>query len=170
MWLTVYLIPCIFIIVFIIAKGKKVKVYDSFAEGVKGAIPLVFSIFPFIATIMLMMELFEVSGLSSKMITFLTPACSFLGIPKEIVKLVILKPFSGSGSTALLVEVFSVYGADSYIARCACICYGASETIFYVSAVYFSTVKEKKLFVPILVALLCSLFATTLGCFLCRFI
>jgi len=61
------------------------------------------------------------------------------------------------------------YGADSYIARCACVAYGSSETVFYVAAVYFASVKEKKLAVPIAIALCANFIALVFGCFLCRF-
>ena len=62
--LFVYLIPALFVVVFIVAAIRKVKVYDSFAEGVKGAIPLVVSLFPFVAAVLILSQLFEASGLS----------------------------------------------------------------------------------------------------------
>ena len=90
-------------------------------------------------------------------------------MPEEIGKLALVKPFSGSGATALLSEIFQKYGADSYIARCACVAYGSSETVFYVAAVYFASVREKKLAVPIAIALCANFIALVFGCFLCRF-
>ena len=59
--------------------------------------------------------------------------------------MVLIKPFSGSGSIAYLNEIIKNYGADSYITRCACVCFGSSETVFYISAVYFAKTKSKKL-------------------------
>ncbi len=79
-----------------------------------------------------------------------------------------MKPFSGSGSTALLSEILSSYGAESYIGRCACVCYGSSETVFYISAVYFAGVKQKKLFKPVFIALIVNFLTVILGCLLCR--
>ena len=163
-------IPLIFLALFIFALVKKVKLYDSFTEGVKEAIPLVISLFPYLAAILILSELFELSGLSGYLTKALSPAFRFLGIPPEISKLVLMKPFSGSGSTALLSEIFAEYGADSYIARCACVAYGSSETVFYISAVYFAGVKQKKLFLPIVISLVANLLGAILGCFLCRFL
>ena len=159
--LFVYLIPALFVVVFIVAAIRKVKVYDSFAEGVKGAIPLVVSLFPFVAAVL--------SGLSDGLQSLLAPVFRLVGVPEEIGKLALVKPFSGSGATALLSEIFQKYGADSYIARCACVAYGSSETVFYVAAVYFASVREKKLAVPIAIALCANFIALVFGCFLCRF-
>lgn len=161
-------IPLLFLSVFAYAAIKRVNVYDSFVKGVKGAVPLLLSIFPYIVCIFVMTELFEKSGLSDKVISFLSPAFEKLGIPKEIVKLVLIKPFSGSGSTALLSDILSAYGADSYVARCACVCYGSSETVFYIAAVYFSSVKKKKIFLPIVISLVASFLSTIFACLICR--
>ncbi len=168
--LFVYVIPLIFIIVFIIAAVKKVKTYDAFAEGVKGVVPLIVNLFPFVATMLIMSELFEISGLSNCLQNLLSPVFGFLGVPEEIIKLALVKPFSGSGSTALLTEIFNKYGADSFVARCACVAYGSSETVFYVSAVYFSAVKNKRLAKPVFIALFANFLALVFGCFLCKII
>ena len=121
-----YILPVAFIGVILIAALRKVRVYDSFAEGIKGAIPLVLSLFPYIAAILILTELFDASGLSDRLNEALSPAFSFLGIPPEISRLVLLKPFSGSGSTAVLSEIFAKYGADSYISRCAAVVYASA--------------------------------------------
>ncbi len=163
------IVPLLFCALFLYALIKKVKLYDHFTLGMKEAIPLVISLFPYLAAVLMLSELFEQSGLSEKLISLLAPFFRFLGIPQEITKLVLLKPFSGSGSTALLSEIFSAYGADSYIARCAAVSYGSSETVFYISAVYFAGVKKKKLLKPVLIALVSNFSAVVLGCFLCRF-
>lgn len=163
-------IPVILIAVTVYAILKKVKPYDSFAAGAGRALPLVFSIFPYLTAIFVMTELFKTSGLSDKLISFLTPAFEFLGIPSEIAPLVILKPFSGGGSLAVLTEIFEKYGADGYIPLCASAVYGSTETTFYVSAVYFSKVKEKRLTKPILISIFSTFVSTIFACFLCRLI
>ncbi|HIZ63836.1 MAG TPA: spore maturation protein [Firmicutes bacterium] len=164
---TALIIPLLFLILFIYALFRRVKLYDCFTEGVKGAVPLVVSLFPYLVSILILSELFEQSGLSARLTQALSPVFSFLGIPPEIGKLVLVKPFSGSGSTALLSEILASFGADSYIGRCACVAYGSSETVFFVSAVYFAGSK-KKLAKPILIALIANFFSLVLGCLLCR--
>lgn len=164
---TALIIPILFLVLFIYALFRRVKLYDCFTEGVKGAVPLVVSLFPYLVSILILSELFEQSGLSARLTQALSPLFSFLGIPPEIGKLVLVKPFSGSGSTALLSEILASFGTDSYIGRCACVAYGSSETVFFVSAVYFAG-SRKKLVKPILIALIANFFSLVLGCLLCR--
>ena len=165
-----YLIPLFFILIFVFAFIKKVKPYDTFTDGVKSAMPFAMSIFPYLVSIFVLTELFEVSGLSALVADFLSPVFGFLGIPKELTKLVLIKPFSGSGSLATLSEIFTAYGAESYLARCACVIYGSSETVFYVASVYFANAKTKNLLKPIVISLFASFCSCVFACFICKII
>lgn len=147
---------------------KRINTYDYFVKGAKGAIKLVVDIFPFIASIMIAVALLRVSGITTWLTQILTPIFNLLGVPPELCELVLLRPFTGSGSYALLENVLATYGADSYIARCACVIMGCSETIFYVATVYFSQTKVKKLLYAIPVALICSIVGTILACLICK--
>ena len=147
------IIPAVFIAVFAFALFKRVKIYDEFSAGVGDAVKFTFSILPCLAAIFMMCELFEASGLSD-----------------WFTKLILIKPFSGSGSLAYLTDIINGYGADSYIGRCACVCFGSSETVFYISAVYFAGLKNKKLALPVILVLLSTLVTTVLACLLCRVI
>ncbi len=162
------IIPCIFILSFAYAAVKKVKIYDSFAEGAKGAIPLITSIFPFIATVLILSELFAASGLEEKMLSVLAPLFNAIGVPEEIAPLILMKPLSGNGSIALLSDILNTYGVDSYIARCACVAYGSSETALYIGAVYFSGLKRKTLPAALFISLFSFFAAVVFGCFLCK--
>lgn len=162
------IVPLLFLSLFLYALLKKVKLYDSFTAGIKGAVPLVLSLFPYLAAILILCELFEGSGLSALFTRLLSPVCGILGIPPELSKLLLLKPFSGSGATALLSELITTYGADSYIGRCACVVYGSSETVFYILAVYFAGIKRKGMVKPVLIALFANFAGAVLGCLLCR--
>ena len=144
--------------------------YDHFVNGAKGAIKLVVEIFPFIATILIAVALLRVSGITNFLAQVLSPIFNLLGIPTELVELVLLRPFTGSGSYGILESIFSTYGADSYISRCACVIMGCSETIFYVATVYISQTKVKKLSYAIPVALVCSLVGAILACLICKVI
>ena len=166
--MSIYILPLIFIGIFIYCLIKKINTYDTFVSGAKEAIKLVISIFPYIATIMIAVALLRASGLTYYISYALSPVFSFFGIPPELCELVILRPFTGSGSYALLDDVFATYGADSYIARCACVILGCSETIFYVTTVYLSQTKVKKLLYAIPVALVASFVGACVACLLCR--
>jgi len=162
------IIPVIFIVVFIYAAVKNVKIYDEFSAGISEAVKFTLSLLPCLAAIFMMCELFEASGLADLLTRLLSPVFGALGIPPELTKLVLIKPFSGSGSLAYLNEIITGYGADSYVARCACVCFGSSETVFYISAVYFAGVKVKKLAMPITVVLVSTIITTVIACLLCR--
>ena len=166
--MTVYILPAIFIFIFIYCLFKKVNTYDTFVQGAKGAIPLVITILPYITSIMIAVALLRVSGITYYLSLFLSPVFSFLGIPPQLCELVLLRPFTGSGSLALLGDIFSTYGVDSYIARCASVIVGCSETIFYVTTVYLSKTKVKKLLYAIPVALIATLVGTICACLLCK--
>jgi spore maturation protein B len=155
------------LLLILFAAFKKVKLYDAFAAGAKGAFPLAVRIFPYLVTIFVLTELFEISGLSNFLSGLLAPVLKICGVPVELSKLLLIKPFSGSGSLALLSELYTQYGADSYISRCASVIYGSSETIFYVAAVYFAKIENKKLLAPIIIALAASFISSVFGCFLC---
>ncbi len=165
--MSVYFIPVLFLIIIIYSLFKKIKIYPTFTEGVKSAIPFAINIFPYLVSIFILTELFEVSGLSNFFAKTLHPFFSVLGIPKELTKLILIKPFSGSGALATLSEIYSSYGVDSYISRCASVIYGSSETTFYIAAVYFAGAKTKKLTLPIAISLIASFISCVFACFIC---
>ncbi|HIU21308.1 MAG TPA: spore maturation protein [Candidatus Limadaptatus stercorigallinarum] len=166
--MTAYLLPVILIGNLVYAIIKKVNVYDCFLDGAKESLSLVKSIFPYVAVIFICIELFRASGLSAIVSGWLSYPLRFLGIPPEITELVLLVPLSGNGTIALLESIITEYGVDSYIARCAAAIAGASETIFYVSAVYFSKCKVKRLRYAIPVSLFGSFCGMVIACALCR--
>ena len=131
------------------------------------ASPQVINIISF-AVIFIAIELFRASGLSALLSKGLSYPFRYLGIPPEISELVLLVPMSGNGALALLEDIMNTYGPDSYIARCASTIAGASETIFYISAVYFTKCKVKRLRYAIPVALFGSFCGMVIACALCR--
>lgn len=163
-----YIIPVIFLAVFLYAFIKKIPLYSCFADGVRQSCKLVLNIFPYITAIFIAVELLNVSGISDLISNLLAPVFEFFQIPKELARLVILRPLSGNGSIAMLNEIYILYGADSYIARCGSVICGASETIFYITALYFSASKITKLRYAIPVSILSMWIGVIVGCALCR--
>ncbi len=166
--MSAYILPVIFISLFCYCKYKKVNVYDNFVKGAKKSIPLVVDIFPYIASIMIAVALLRVSGITILLAKIFSPFFNLLGIPSQLIELVLLRPFTGSGSYALLNNVLLEYGPDSYISRCACVILGCSETIFYVTAVYTSQTKVKKLLYAIPIALICAVVGSVVACLVCK--
>jgi spore maturation protein B len=145
-----------------------VQTFDSFVKGAKNGLVLVFDIFPYILAIMLAVEVFRLSGLSSIFVGLVSPVFQVLGIPQEVCELVFLRPFTGSGSIALLIDIFLKYGPDSYISRCASVILASSETVFYVSSIYLSKTSVKKLGIVLPLALLGALISAILSCLLVK--
>ncbi|MBE5754823.1 MAG: hypothetical protein E7340_05795 [Clostridiales bacterium] len=168
--MSAYFIPILFLVIFVYAIFKKVKPYDAFCDGAKSALPFAVNIFPYLANIFILTELFEQSGLSNAVAEFLSPFFRFLGIPKELTKLVLIKPFSGNGSLAVLSEIYTKHGVNSYLSRCASVIYGSSETVFYIAAVYFAGAKTKNLTLPIIISLISSFISCVFACFICLII
>lgn len=165
-----YIIPIFIILVLIYSLFKKINAYDCFVSGARGAVDLCINTFPYLVAIFAVVELLSISGVSAILSNMMKPIFNVLGIPSELTEFLILRPFTGSGSVGMLANLFSIYGPDSYVSRCASIIMSCSETTFYVVAVYFSTTKIKKLKYIIPVCLLSSLIGSVLACLFCRLI
>lgn len=168
--MTQYIIPFFILILIIVGFIKKIPIYDTFVDGAKESLKLIYLIFPFLCSVLIAVELFNMSGLNGYITTLLAPILKFLGIPKELTQLLIIRPLSGNGAIAIVEDIYKTYGADSYIARCASVIIGSSETVFYITAIYFTTTKVKKMRYAIWVSLVASIFGAIFACLLCRFI
>lgn len=100
--ISAYVLPVLVIILLVVCIVKKVRAYDCFLVGAKESLSLVKSIFPYIASIFVCIELFKASGLSDTVSSFLAKPLGYIGVPSEIAELILLVPLSGNGTTALL--------------------------------------------------------------------
>ena len=165
--MTIYILPSLLIFVLIYGKFKKVHCYDTFVKGAGKGLHLAIDLFAYIAAIMICVAVLRASGITNSLIHLCRPVFNFLGIPTEIIELVLLKPFSGSGSIAILENIISTYGADSYISRCACVIAGSSETTFYVASVYFGAVGIKKFRHALLAGILADIIGLIAAVWIC---
>lgn len=163
-------IPCLIAFVLIYALLKGIDAYSGFVEGAKGSLPLMASLLPYIIAMFVAVELFRNSGLSDILCKFLAPIFRIVGVPPEVCELTLIRPFSSNAGYVLLKDIFTRYGVDSYIGRCASVIMGSSDTIFYVSSIYFASTKVRKTGLTIPIALLCNIVCCMLACFCCRFI
>ena len=166
--MSIYIIPVFILLIFIYALFKRVNTYQSFVKGAKEALKLVIDILPFIATILVAIQLFAASGLLDLLSLAVRPVFDLLGIPHELTPFIVLKPFSGSGSVALFESIVQEHGPDSYITRVASVIAGSTETVFYISAVYFSKTKIKNLSYAIPLALFVTFLTAVLGALVIR--
>lgn len=163
-----YLLPSFILLILIYSGINKKETYTAFSNGAKRGAITIFEIFPCLVAITVFIELFSISGLQGLLANALSPILSLLGVPKELFELVLLRPFSGSATTAVFSDLIIKYGADSYPVRAAAVIMGSSETVFYVTAVYFSGMKFKKLGAVIPISLICAVLSAIGACALCK--
>lgn len=168
--MSAYFIPMLIIALVVYAVYKKQNAYVSFVNGAKKSFDLILTTFPYIVAILVVVAVYNASGLNVYVARVLSPVFNFLGVPVELTELIVLKNFTGGGSLAILEEIFTNYGVDSYIGRCASVVMASSEAIFYITAVYFSKTKVEKYKFLIPLALFVNTFSAVVACFVCRFI
>lgn len=139
-----FAVPVIFAFVLLYGLFKKTDIFGEFIKGVKEGLVTVKEIFPALFTLVLSVGMFRASGGLELIAGLLSPVTEFLGFPNEVVPLLIMRPFSGSGAVAMFEAVLGETGADSFAGRVASVILGSSETTFYTIAVYFSATKVKK--------------------------
>lgn len=159
-----------FFVIFVIAYGlcKNIKVYDSFCEGAKSGLELVFKIMPFIFAMTISIGLLRDSGLLDILTDILSKPLSYIGIPSEILRLYIIRPFSGSAALGILTDIFESEGINSLTSDIASTMMGATETTFYTIALYYGAVGIKKTKYTLLVAMLCDVIAMICAVFICK--
>lgn len=167
--MSAYIIPVIFLVVLLASFIRRREPYGGFIDGAKQAVDLTINVFPYLLAIMVAVEAFRVSGASAYLADAVAPVLEKAGLPKQLAELLFLRPVSGAGSLAILDGIYKTYGADSYIGRCASVIYGSSETVFYVSTIYFSQSKVRNLRYAIPVALVATYSGCIIGCALLRF-
>ncbi len=124
---------------------KRVAVFDEFLSGAGEGLYTLKQILPSLLGLLFAIEIFKASGALDLMTFALSPLLSRLGIPPEVVPLGLLRPVSGSGSLAIVSDIFEKAGPDRFAGRCASVMMGSTETTFYTIAVYFGAAGIKKI-------------------------
>lgn len=136
------------IIVCFIGAGiyKKVNVYESFIEGAKDGFATAVRIIPYLVAILVGIGVFRASGAMDALTDSVKWGVAACGMNTDFVAALptaIMKPLSGSGARGMMVDAMTTYGADSFVGRLCCILQGATDTTFYILAVYFGSVGIK---------------------------
>lgn len=139
-----YIIPFIFF--YIIGYGllTKVNIYDEFVQGAKDGFKVVVDIAPTLIGLMVAIGILRASGSLDILSHILSPITKLLHFPSELVPVAIVKMFSSSAATSLVLDIFKEHGPDSYLGRMVSIMQSSTETIFYTMAVYFMAAGVKK--------------------------
>jgi len=163
-----YTIPVIFAAVGFLFITSKKDLFNEFVQGATDGLETLVNLLPTLIILVVGVSMFRASGGLDIISNFLSPFFTLLGIPTEIIGFIIMRPFSGSGSTAMLSDIFKQYGADSFAGRAASLIMGSSDTVFYIFAVYFGAAKIKKTGYAMSAALLTQLFSAVSACLIVK--
>ena len=150
------------IIFFIVGYGlvSHVKVYESFLNGAKEGLRIVVDIVPTLIGLMVAVGVLRASGFFEIISPFLAPITEQAGLPAQLVPLLIVKLFSSSAATGLVLDIFKTNGPDSYAGTLTSILMSCTETVFYTMSVYFLAAKVTKTRYTLTGALLATLAGT----------
>ena len=133
------------IIVGFIVSGirARINVYEAFISGAKGGFETAIRIIPYLVAMLVAIGVFRASGAMDVIISGVEWTVRSLGMDADFVPALptaLMKPLSGSGARGMMVDAMSTYGADSFVGRLSSIFQGATDTTFYILAVYFGSV------------------------------
>lgn len=126
---------------------KKINVFDSFVEGAKDGFTTAVRIIPYLVAFLVGIAVFRTSGALDLLVDGIGAIVGFLGFDTSFVGALptgLMKSLSGSGANGLMIDTMTQHGADSFVGRTSCVIRGASDTTFYILAVYFGSVGISK--------------------------
>lgn len=137
------------VIAFIVAAAwQRINAYEAFIEGAKEGFSTAVMIIPYLVAMLVAIGVFRASGALELFAEGIRALVNFIGLDDRFVDALptaLMKPFSGSGARAMMIDTMEVHGADSFAGRLASIVQGSTETTFYVLAVYFGAVGIQKI-------------------------
>lgn len=131
----------------LLAMIKKVNVYETFIEGAKDGFQIAIKIIPYLIAILVAVGVFRASGAMDMLVSLIEKLLIALHIDADFtgaLPTAFMKPLSGSGARGMMVDAMNTYGADSFVGRVASVVQGATDTTFYIIAVYFGSVGIRK--------------------------
>lgn len=134
------------LIFFIVGYGmvSGIKVYETFLKGAKDGLRVVVDIMPTLIGLMIAVGVLRASGFFEVLGQFVGPVTEAVGLPAQMLPLMIIKLFSSSAATGLVLDIFKTSGPDSYAGMVTSILMSCTETVFYTMSVYFLAAKVTK--------------------------
>lgn len=142
--LSVFVIPTIIIGFPLYGLARRVPVYEEFIAGAREGFQVAVNIIPYLVAILFAVAMFRASGAMEFLVEGLRPLLAPLGVPPEVLPMVITRPLTGSGSAGIMLDLINTYGPDSLIVKIAATMFGSTETTFYVIAVYFGAINVRR--------------------------
>ena len=147
-----------------------VSVYEEFVEGAKEGIQVALRIFPYLVAILVAVGIFRAAGGIDILSRLLAPLLDLIGLPSQVLPMVLVRPMSGSAATGLFAEIVKACGPDSYAAQLAGTILGGTETTLYVLAVYFGSVAIRRGRHALAAGLLADAAGVTASLVICRLV
>lgn len=169
-YLSLIAMPLIVLIIIGYSIFEKNKVYDTFLEGAKEGISVVYNIFPTLVGLFVAVGALRNSGILDLLINIISPVIEVFNIPKEIMPLAILRPISGSASMAVATDIMNNFGVDSKIGQIASTIMGSTETTLYTIAIYTSCISVKKTRGILIAALAGDIIGMIISIIICNFL
>jgi spore maturation protein B len=144
LFLSEAIVPLLLFLIIIVGLSKKINLYEDFISGVRDGFRTVAGILPTLLGLMIAVGVLRASGLLDFVTSFAGKLLAGTKIPEEILPLAVIKLFSSSAATGLLLDLYQEYGTDSTVGRIASVMLSSTETVFYTMSVYFMSVKVKK--------------------------
>ena len=137
-------VAVIIAVIILIGVIQKKEVFVLFTAGALEGLKTTLNIAPSIIGLVMMVTMLQSSGIFNWLGEILSPFCSKIGFPTEVIPIALIRPISGSGALAVLDNILSQNGADSFAGRVASVMMGSTETTFYTIAMYFGSVNVTK--------------------------
>ena len=128
----------------LVAACKKVKVYEVFVEGAKDGFEIAIKIIPYMVGMLVAIGMFRAAGGFEIIFSWIGPFFESMGVPSAVVPLAIVRPFSGTASNGILLDIIKNYGGDAQVSHLAATMIGSTETTFYVIAIYFGVASIRR--------------------------
>jgi spore maturation protein B len=157
LFLSESIIPLLVFVIVAYGLLRHRRVYEDFLDGAKKGVRTVVEIMPTLIGLMVAVGILRASGFLDFLSDLLGRLLSFVHFPAELVPLALVKLFSSSAATGLLLDLYKQHGTDSMIGLAASIMLSSTETVFYTMSIYFMSVKVKKTRYTLAGALLASL-------------
>ena len=164
----IFCVPLMIFVIIGYGAIKGINVFSVFKDGCAEGVKSVYGIFPSLFALFITVSVFRASGLVEFISRLLSPLCELLHFPSELLPFALLRPVSGSGSLALASDIFSAWGTDSFVGRCASVMMASTETTLYVAAVYFGASQTKNIRHSLKCGLLADLFSVIMSIIVCN--
>ena len=133
------LLPALLAGVAVWGTGRRMDVYGALTRGAEEGLTVLLRIIPALVGLLTAVSMFRASGAMEFLSSLCAPVMERLGLPAEVLPLMLIRPVSGSGALAVATELMTTHSPDSYVGRVAAVMLGSTETTFYTIAVYFGS-------------------------------